>query len=86
MKNILPILLLISFSLEGTGEGYAPDSISGKLVNYTEGSESEITTFSSDGKVYGDKEGEWTYYTYEKVSANVGRVVYTFENEANHQA
>ena len=69
--------------LEGTGEGYAPDSISGKLVNYTEGSESEITTFSSDGKVYGDKEGEWTYYTYEKVSANVGRVVYTFENEAN---
>ena len=72
-----------TFSLEGTGEGYAPDSISGKLVNYIEGSESEITTFSSDGKVYGDKEGEWTYYTYEKVSANVGRVVYTFENEAN---
>ena len=72
-----------TFSLEGTGEGYAPDSISGKLVNYTEGSESESTTFSSDGKVYGDKEGEWTYYTYEKVSANVGRVVYTFENEAN---
>jgi len=83
MKNILPILLLISFFLEGTGEGYAPDSISGKLVNYTEGSDSETTTFSSDGKVYGDKEGEWTYYTYEKVSANVGRVVYTFENEAN---
>ena len=64
-------------------QGYAPDSIAGKAFVYTEGSESEVTTFSSDGKVYGDKDGEWTYYTYEKLSTNVGKVIYTFENEQN---
>ena len=61
----------------------APSSIAGKSITYTEGSESEIATFSNDGKVYGDKEGEWTYYTYEKISENVGKVIYTFENELN---
>ena len=24
---------------------------------------------------------EWTFYTYEKLSANVGKIIYTFENE-----
>jgi hypothetical protein len=63
--------------------GYAPEEIAGKAIIYTEGAESETATFSSDGKVYGDKEGEWTYYTYEKLSANAGKVLFTFENEQN---
>ena len=63
--------------------GYAPQEIAGKAIIYTEGAESETATFSSDGKVYGDKEGEWTYYIYEKLSANAGKVLYTFENEQN---
>jgi hypothetical protein len=82
MKKLL-LAVFISFFFAQVTQGYAPDSIAGKAIVYTEGSESETATFSSDGKVYGDKDGEWTYYTYEKLSTNVGKVIYTFENEQN---
>ena len=72
-----------TFSFSANNQGYAPDSIAGESITYVDGAESEVATFASDGKVYGDKDGEWTYYTYEKISANVGKVIYTFSNEAN---
>ena len=81
MKKLF-LAVFISFFFAQVTQGYAPDSISGKDIVYTEGSESETATFSSDGKVW-DKDGEWTYYTYEKLSANIGKVIYTFENEQN---
>ena len=82
MKKLF-LAVIISFFFAQVTQGYAPDSISGKDIVYTEGSESETATFSSDGKVYGDNDSEWTYYTYEKLSANIGKVIYTFENEQN---
>jgi len=83
MKNLLLSLLSLQLSFIALAQGYAPDSIAGESITYVDGAESEVATFSSDGKVYGDKDGEWTYYTYEKISANVGKVIYTFSNEAN---
>ena len=65
------------------GEMGAPDSIAGLTISYFEDGQKETASFSSDGKVYGDKEGEWTYYTYEKVSSDIAKVTYTFENETN---
>ena len=61
----------------------APDSIAGYIISYYENGTKESANFSSDGKVYGDKEDEWTYYTYEKISSSLAEVTYTFENEPN---
>ena len=74
----------------GHGEGeegvaLAPNSIDCLSIEYIENGETEVATFSSDGKVYGDNEGEWTFYIYEKLSENTARVTYTFENEPNPQ-
>ena len=65
--------------------GSAPDSIAGVTISYAEIGSLETTSFSNDGKVYGDKDGEWTYYEYMKLSENVGQVTYTFSNESNPQ-
>ena len=65
--------------------GSAPDSIAGVSISYAEIGSLETTSFSNDGKVYGDKDGEWTYYEYLKLSQNVGQVTYTFSNESNPQ-
>jgi hypothetical protein len=65
--------------------GLAPDSIDGSVITYTEPGSTETATFSNDGIVYGDKEGEWTYFIYEKISDNVGQVTYTFSNAPNPQ-
>ena len=58
----------------------APSTIAGKSITYTEGVESETATFPMMEK-YGDMKSG--HYTYEKISGNVGKVIYTFENEPN---
>ena len=63
--------------------GYAPSSLSGYIVSYHEPDETITSSYSVEDKVYGDD--GFTYFSYEKISENIGRVTYTFENESNPQ-
>ena len=82
-EGTLTFKILEGESGEGNSFMGAPDSIAGLTISYFEDGQKETASFSSDGKVYGDKEGEWTYYIYEKVSSDIAKVTYTFENETN---
>ena len=87
IHNISKVITLTLVFLYTTAfaNGMAPDSIDGSVITYTEPGSTETATFSNDGKVYGDKEGEWTYFEYIKLSENVGQVTYSFSNEQNPQ-